>query len=357
MGRLSALGTAGAIVGTFLTGFLVVAAWPTTPILIGVAVVVLAMGVAVEIGLRRSARQPFPTALAAVAVLVATVGGLGVDRLNAALDPCERESAYFCARVVADMAGCPDGLTLYLDTLRHSCIHPDDPARLDFSYARLFADTLAVAGPGDAPLDVVHVGGGGFSLPRYLQATRPGSTDIVLELDPTLVEIAQQQLGLVLSDDLQVRVGDARTALRQLPADSADVVLGDAFGGLAVPWHLTTVEWVREVDRVVRPDGMYVLNLIDHPPFRFARAELATLREVFGSVAVMGPADRLAGTTGGNLVLIAAHRPLNRSALLAANEARGGTDAVVVGDDLTAFIGGARLLTDDYAPVDQLLRG
>ncbi|GAA2015478.1 fused MFS/spermidine synthase [Nakamurella flavida] len=356
VGRLSALGTAGAIVGTFLTGFLLVAAWPTTPILIGVAVVVLAMGVAVEIGLRRSTRQTFPTALAAVVVLVGAGGGLGVERLNAALDPCERESAYFCARVVPDLAGCPDGLTLYLDTLRHSCIHPDDPARLDFSYARLFADTLAVAGPDDAPLDVVHVGGGGFSLPRYVQATRPGSTNVVLELDPTLVEIAEQQLGLVRSADLQVRVGDARTALRELPDSSADVVLGDAFGGLAVPWHLTTVEWAQEVDRVMRPDGMYVLNLIDHPPYRFARAELATLRQVFGSVAVLGPPDRLAGTTGGNLVIVAAHRPIDAAALLAVNRARGGTDAALAGDDVTGFVADAAPLTDDHAPVDQLLR-
>ncbi len=355
VGRLSALGTVGAILGTFGTGFVLVAAWPTTPILIGVAVVALAMGVVVEVSVRRRRSRPFPTTLAASVVVLTAGAGLGVDRLNAAMDPCERESAYFCARVVPDLAGCPDGLTLYLDTLRHSCIHPDDPARLDFSYAQLFADALDAAGPDGAALDTVHVGGGGFSLPRYLGATHPGSTSLVLELDPTLVEIAQRQLGLVLSDDMQVRTGDARTGLREQPADAADVVLGDAFGGLAVPWHLTTVEWMAEVDRVLRPDGLYLVNVIDGPALRFARAETATLQAAFEHVAVMGPAARLGGDGGGNLVLIASDGPLDGNAILAANRSRGDDDVLLTGAELDTWIDGAEPLTDDFAPVDQLI--
>ena len=355
VGRLSAIGTAGAIAGTFGTGFVLVAAWPTTPILIGVALVALAMGVVVEVAARRHRAEPFPAALIAVTALVAAGGGVGVERLNAAMDPCERESAYFCARVVTDLAGCPDGLTLYLDTLRHSCIHPGDPARLDFSYAQLFADALVAVAPGDAALDTVHVGGGGFSLPRYLAVRHPGSTSLVLELDPTLVEIAEQQLGLTLSDELQVRTGDARTGMRAVPTDSADVVLGDAFGGLAVPWHLTTVEWLAEVERVLRPGGQYLVNVIDGPARNFARAETATLQRVFDHVAVLGPPDRLAGTVGGNLVLLASDAPLDRSAILAANRARGDNDEMLTGDALTDWVDGADPLTDDDAPVDQLI--
>ncbi len=355
VGRLSALGTVGAIVGTFATGFVLVAAWPTTPILLGVAGVSLVMGLAVEISQRRRRHRPVPVGLTTSVVVLAAAAGLGVERLNAATDPCERESAYFCASVVADLAGCPDGLTLYLDTLRHSCIHPDDPERLDFSYAQMFADALDAAGPGGAPLDTVHVGGGGFSLPRFLQVAHPGSTSTVLELDPTLVEIAEQQLGLRLSDDLRVRTGDARTGIRELPADSADVVLGDAFGGLAVPWHLTTVEWMDEVDRVLRPDGMYLVNVIDGPAQHFARAETATLKAAFDHVAVFGPPDRLSGDAGGNLVLVASDGPLDVAAILAANRDRGDDDVLLSGVDLDAWVDGADPLTDDYAPVDQLI--
>jgi MFS family permease len=355
VGRLSALGTVGAIVGTFSTGFVLVAAWPTTPILIGVAVLALAMGVAVEVALRRRRSRPVPTTLITSVLVITAAAAFGVDRLNAATDPCERESAYFCARVVPNLAGCPEGLTLYLDTLRHSCIHPDEPGRLDFSYAQLFADALDAVGPGDVALDTVHVGGGGFSLPRYLADIRPGSTSVVLELDPTLVEIAQQQLGLTLSDDLQVRTGDARTGMRAVATDSADVVLGDAFGGLAVPWHLTTTEWVAEVRRVLRPGGLYLVNVIDGPQLRFARAEAATLLAVFPHIGVLGPADRLAGGSGGNVVLVASDAPLDVDAILAANRSRGDDDTVLVDRALRDFVDGAVPLTDDFAPVDQLI--
>ena len=72
-----------------------------------------------------------------------------------------------------------------------------------------------------------------------------------------------------------------------------------------MPWHLATREFVDQVDRVLRPDGVYAINVIDHPPMAFVKAEAATLAAVFEHVAVLGPADRLAGRTGGNLILIA----------------------------------------------------
>ena len=90
------------------------------------------------------------------------------------------------------------------------------------------------------------------------------------------------QRGGVAGDDLRVVVGDARTSIADLSADAYDVVLGDAFGSLAVPWHLTTREMVAQVQRVLRPGGVYALNVIDNPPAGFARAEAATLREAFG---------------------------------------------------------------------------
>ena len=175
VGRLSALGTAGAIAGTFVTGFVLVAAWPTTPILVGVAIAVIATGVVVDVAQRSGGRRGRRHArIVGTACLAAIVGGAGAFAVNAALDPCERESAYYCARVDTAGLNCPDGLTLYLDTLRHSCVYPDDPTRLGYSYARRFADVLeAAAGPAWSPPDVLHVGGGGFTLPRYVSATIP----------------------------------------------------------------------------------------------------------------------------------------------------------------------------------------
>jgi spermidine synthase len=175
----------------------------------------------------------------------------------------------------------------------------------------------------------------------------------VLELDPELVSVAREELDLRTSSQLEVRTGDARLGIRQMPSDSQDVVIGDAFGGLAVPWHLTTAEFLAEVKRVLRPGGIYVLNLIDHPPSAFARAETATLAAAFPQTAVIAPPARVARTAGGNFVL--AGGPLEVARIQEHLEARDATDVVAAGAERERFTGDAPVLTDDYAPVDQLL--
>lgn len=345
VGRLSAIGTAGAIVGTFVTGFVLVAAFPTPPVLLGVGGALLLGGLAIAYGLRAQREQP----LAVIAVL----GLLGGGITTAASSPCQVETAYHCAAVI-DLAPC-EGRTLYLDTLRHSCVHVDDPTRLDFSYAQILSDVLAAMAPEGAPLDALHIGGGGFTLPRYLAAVRPGSTSTVLELDAALVRIAESELGLETGPDLRVEVGDARTGLYGQADGAYDLVIGDAFGGLAVPWHLTTREVVEEVRRTLRPGGVYAVNLIDYPPLSFASAETATLRAVFAHVAVIAPQPRIDGEEGGNFVLLASDQPLPLEAIAARNAERGDDDEVITGAPLDAFAGDAAVLTDAYAPVDQLL--
>lgn len=346
VGRLSALGTAGAIFGTFVTGFLLVAAFPTRPIFLGVGAALLVTGLVVHLSLGVRREQP----IAGILIL----GLLGTGATSLVNSPCEVESAYYCAQVIDGLEPCR-GRTLYLDTLRHSCVHPEDPTQLDFTYTQILGDVLTTVAPEGAPIDALHIGGGGFTMPRYIEATRPGSSSLVLELDPTLVEIAEDELGLETGPDLRVEVGDARTTLAVQPDDAYDVVIGDAFGGLAVPWHLSTREVAAEVQRTLRPDGVYAINLIDNPPLDFARAEAATLRDVFGNVAVVGPQQRLAGLDGGNFVLLASDAPIDVEGISASNAQRGDDDQVLTGARLDEFVGDAAVLSDDYAPVDQLL--
>ncbi|MCW2618352.1 MAG: putative spermidine synthase, partial [Modestobacter sp.] len=194
-----------------------------------------------------------------------------------------------------------------------------------------------------------------LTLPRYLAAVRPGTVSRVLEVDPGVVELDTDELGLQTSDQLQVRVGDARVGLQDEPAGERDLVVGDAFGGLSVPWQLTTVEALRLVDDTLTSDGVYAVNLIDNPPLSFVRAELATLREVFPEVLLLARAPVLAGEDGGNVVAVASRRALPVGQLAAALAGHGLAWQVAAGAELTGFIGDAVVLTDDFAPVDQLL--
>ena len=116
--------------------------------------------------------------------------------------------------------------------------------------------------------------------------------------------------GCVPTDRLRVLTGDARGRLRDVADDSTDLVVGDAFGGRAVPYHLTTGSSPRTSRRVLRPDGIYVQNIIDQPPLRFLAADIATLRDVFAHVAVLGPPARFDRSGGGNTVVVASDAPL-----------------------------------------------
>lgn len=346
VGWLSALASSGAIAGTFLAGFVLLAAAPTDTVILVLGGVLVVFGT----GLWWLLAPLDGFRLGVIAFVALGWAGLAVT----ARGPCDVETTYYCARLIPDDLR-SGGRMLVLDTLRHSYVDLDDPTHLELRYSRVFADLLATTAPPGRPLDALHVGGGGFTMPRYVAAVRPGSRNLVLEIDGGLVKLARQRLGLVTGEGLQVRVGDARLLVGELGDAGYDVVLGDAFGGLAVPWHLTTLEFAGEIRRVLRPGGVYLLNLIDHPPLRFVRAEVRTLLRVFDHVAVIAPPARVDGEVGGNFVVAASDAPLDGARLAAQIRARGGDEDVLVGRLAVAFAGGSPVLTDDYAPVDQWL--
>jgi hypothetical protein len=348
VGRFSALGTVGALAGTFLTGYVLLATLPTSRVLLVTGMFLAAAGALLTLRYRGPLRLRSGGPQAAAALVVAVAGLVAVQ------SPCDAETPYYCLRVDADPQR-PSGRVLYLDDLRHAYVDLDDPRYLDFSYAQRMGDVIDEMTPPGRPLRALYIGGGGFTLPRWLAATRPGSHSRVLELDRVVVEVGRERLGLRTGPDLQVRIGDARQGIAAEPAAGYDLVVGDAFGSLSVPWHLATTEFVAEVRRVLRPGGLYVLNVIDHPPLRFLAAELATLHAVFPQVTVVGDEDQMEGRQGGNLVLVAGDRLPDPAALAARARARNAPDRPAEPGQLARLRGDARPLTDDDAPVDQLL--
>jgi hypothetical protein len=240
-------------------------------------------------------------------------------------------------------------------------VDPTDPTVLAFTYTAWYGDVIGAVAPEGAPLRALHIGAGGLTMPRYLRSEHPGSVQLVLELDPLVIDIAQRRLAFAPGDDITIVTGDARVAVSELAAavragdapdgPPFDLVIGDAFGGIAVPWHLTTREFTSDLRELMTPTGLYLLNVIDHGARGFLRAEVATIADVFGHVAVL---ERAEGT-GGNHVVIASDRPIPVAAIEAMNRVRGRDDVVRSGDTLAALVADAPLLTDDRAPVDQLL--
>jgi spermidine synthase len=352
VGTLSGIGTLGAIAATFATGFVLVALLPSSVILVGTGVLTAVVGLAVGVLLRRAGRPGSGAGRVPPGLLVLAVGGSALAAL--APTPCEEETAYHCARVVADDER-DSGRVLMLDTLRHSYIDLEDPAYLEFEYVRAIAAVTTTVAPEGGPLSALHIGGGGLTLPRWLAEVRPGTQSRVMEVDPGVVAIDREQLALETSDQLAVDVVDGRVGLDDETPGSRDLVVGDAFGGLSVPWQLTTREALELVDRALTDDGVYAVNLIDHPPLDFVRAELATMRDVWPHVTLLARAPVLAGEDGGNVIAVASRSPLATDEIAGALPEFDLAWQVAEGAELDAFVGDAQVLTDDFAPVDQLL--
>jgi len=163
------------------------------------------------------------------------------------------------------------GWTLYVNGVPCSHVDLDDPRRLDFEYMRWIGDLVDVAAPEGEPLHTLHLGGAGCTLARYVAATRPGSRQLVVELDAALVELAREAFALRSTAAVRIRTGDAREVLVTLPDARYDVIVRDAFEVDAVPDHLRTRGFVEQVARVLGPRGIYVANLGDGGAMEGAR--------------------------------------------------------------------------------------
>jgi spermidine synthase len=213
---------------------------------------------------------------------------------------------------VAELVPDPDrdtAFTLLLDGAPQSHVDLADPAYLQFEYVRRMAAAIDLVAEPGRPLRALHLGGGALTLPRYLATTRPGSAQRVVEIDGPLVELVRRELPLPAQANIRVRVGDAREAVEGMRDGGYDVIVLDVFAGARTPAHLASVEFARQVARVLDPAGWLIANLADGPPLKHARAQVATIRSVLPQACLVADAAVLRGRRFGNLVVLAGRTP------------------------------------------------
>ncbi len=259
------------------------------------------------------------------------------------------------AEIVQD-PGRPSGRTLLIDGAPQSHVDLDDPTHLEFEYIRRMAAAIDLIAPAGAPLRVLHLGGGALTLPRYVAATRPGSAQRVVEIDGPLVELVRRALPFDPRAKLRVRVGDAREAVHGTRDGGYDLVVLDVFAGARTPAHLASVEFMREIARVLAPGGRLVANVADGPPLRYARAQVATIRAALPEACLVADAAVLRGRRFGNLVVFAGRTALPIAELT--RRAAGDWFPGRVEVDLDRFTGGAVPVTDaDAVPSPEPPKG
>jgi spermidine synthase len=239
--------------------------------------------------------------------------------------------------------------TLLVDGAPQSHVDLDDPAYLSFEYQRRLGHVIDLVAPAGRPVQAVHLGGGALTLARYVAATRPRSTQQVVERDAALVQLVRRELPLDPNARIRVRSTDAREGLAKLPDGWADLVIADVFSAARTPAHLTSTEFLTDVRRVVKPGGLYAANLADGPPLAHLRGQIATAAVVFPELALVADPAVLRGKRFGNAVLVASDQPLPVAELTrrAASDPHPGR--VEHGRALTGFTGGAVPVTDAAA--------
>lgn len=281
VGTMHAVAALGSIAGTFVTGYWLVQYFGTRAVIV-MAAALLAL-LALPYLLRARGRTWLLVAVPAVVVLVATNARGGFD------NPCDTESQYYCIRVVdaSDDAPFGEARGLVLDHLLHGTNHETEPGMLMAPYAHL-VDELSLGYLGAEALRAryLFIGGGAYTLPRALNALAPGASVTVAEIDAMVTRTAEESL-YVSTDGMRVLHTDARVALQRLDGERFDVVVGDVYQDVAMPYHLTTREFVSLVRSRLAPGGVYLLNLVDaFPDPLLVKSVVKTLREQFRHVHV-----------------------------------------------------------------------
>lgn len=239
-----------------------------------------------------------------------------------------------------------DAWLLFIDGVPQSGVDLADPGYLEFEYIRRIGHAADLAFPAGEPLRVLHLGGGALTLPRYLAHTRPGSRQLVAELDDALTDLVRVHLPLPAGHRIRVRAADARAVAESVHCGSYDLVVADVFAGALTPGHLTTAEFAAATARALRPGGVYAVNVAAGLPLDGARAAVATVRSVYKETCVIAEASVLRGRRRGNLVILASDQPLPEAALSRAAAGDPFPARVVAGEDLRRFAANAPVVTD-----------
>ena len=342
VGRIQAAASLGSIVGVFLTGFWLISAFGTRAIVADVTVALLILAIVCN---------PFWAELPPRAARAAGTVGAGAILVTLVVsvltitytEDCTRESNYYCIRVSSDETG--QYRQLSLDLLIHGIVNPTDPSQLVYPYEKLYGQVVdAKYKNPKSPVSAFAIGGGTYTFPQWLAKNHSGTT-VVAEIDKEVTDVAREDLGFRDTPAIRIIHKDARPVLRDRPAgERYDLVLGDAFGDIAIPYHLVTQEFNEIVKDHLKPDGLYLVNVVDGVHYDFLRSYMKTLIKTF-------PQVRLIVEPGG------AQGEQNTFVIAAGMVPPPQTQTMASPAQLASFLNErkATILTDDHVPVDQLL--
>jgi len=361
VGKIYAISTLGSIIGTFAAGFFLISWMGTRNIILAMGAILILTSLLWGSFLRSGKAI---TAVLISFLLVTVTYGFAFKPILTS-DTCYyKESDYYTIKV-KDTLG-KDGKTplkaLVLDNLVHSYVNLKNPQHIEYRYEKIYADVLKWRFAKDESFRSLAIGGGGYTFPRYMEVYYPAAILDVVEIDPEVTKIVYQHLGLPINTRIQSYNEDGRWFVMNCKK-KYDVIFADAYNDLSIPYHLTTKEFARQLREIMNPQGIMLTNIIDNfKKGSFLPSYMKTLREVFGEnnvhlISISPEFDKIGTST---FVVLTSRNEIDMKdfgSFVKRNSDGPVSSALVPRDFVDDFIRKSYsvVLTDDYAPVDNLI--
>lgn len=350
IGMMHALAAAGSILGTFLAGYWLIQYFGTRNLIIACGMAFYLLSIPFFLGHTHKR----DTAIAAISIIIAL---LAYQR-EAFTSPCKKESQYFCIRVVnaSDMVPFGHANAMVLDHLMHGVNHATRPDMLVYSYVQAIDEIIRVHFDDNiASLNYFFAGGGSYTHPRAVNALYPAARVTVAEIDPAVTWVAQEWMNVDTSK-MSIQHHDARLALKDSLPASFDIVIGDVFHDVTLPYHLTTREYLQLVKSRLRPGGFYAMNIVDtdvNP--KLVKSIIKTLQSEFKYVDIWLEQNQPRVLRQTYVISASNSRDLPPRILATQGFKR---EWIKVTDNILhngTPLAELPLLTDDYVPVERLI--
>lgn len=393
-GRLSAISSAGSIIGTIVTSFFLIPAIGVRNIVHTLGIILLLMAAVALVApaysqthkrTKRGSGKPTRLLMSVMSILLAIAMlvllwwliplHVGPHPPGVAQTLYSRDTLYH--NITVDQVG--DERHLHFDNSYQSAIYVNDPLRMAFLYTS-YLHLGVVARP--EPRSALFIGLGGGSAPSSFLHNYPSLKRIdVAEIDPEVVNVARRYFMLPDDPRLKVTVQDGRLFVERKARELArgdgipyDIIVIDAYFSDTIPYHLTTYQFAERLQEILSPDGVLAFNIIGAlagPRSQLLRSMIRTFAKVFPQLYLF-PVGGWYGKEDyyeRNVILIAARHSVRWDFKVWRERAERLYMAGIVRENVPLFVESlvrdsrltdasylkdAPLLTDDFAPVDTL---
>ncbi|MDH4203565.1 MAG: fused MFS/spermidine synthase [Phycisphaerae bacterium] len=368
VGDIYAFGAAGSIAGTFLAGFYLIATMGTIAIVWTVACALLLIAF---LYWHKLWLIYVWAVLLAVFFFLGNSSKANAETIGSALglrtehDPkilYEDETPY-CYVAVKQISEAPDRRVFIQDKLKHSEIDMTNLDNLRYFYTLIYASITHGLRPENQPLTAMGMGGGGYVYPQYLEKNWPGSQIDVVEIDPGVTKAAMQAFGLKPDTSIDTYNMDARNFVDDLlyrikngeKIASYDFIYEDAINDYSVPYQLVTEEFNNKIAQILKPNGVYMVNLIDvYNSGKFLGSMAETLEKTFPHVHILSEdAPRSIRNT---FVIAASFEDIDIESIIGSYQ-KGADIWHLSKQEIDGLKANANhiVMTDDFVPVENML--